>query len=133
MLKKVTSVILVVALVLGMIPAAFAAEPPTAEEQSQQITRAEVCYALWSLDGHQLPNLRLDFTDVDESDPLYTAIAYAVSRGFVSGTGPNTFEPEGSLSRAQAALLLWRINPPLIPVRCRALRMWRTPSGTIRL
>ncbi|UHA73158.1 S8 family serine peptidase [Paenibacillus sp. 481] len=63
--------------------------------------------------------LKADFTKVSRSvnfsdkDSISTAsqsaVAYAVSSGFIRGTHDNKFNPQGILSRAEAAVLLYRV------------------------
>ena len=48
--------------------------------------------------------------DVAESDWFYSAVEYALDKGFISGTGENTFSPYGTVTRGQLAQILWRLG-----------------------
>ena len=50
-----------------------------------------------------------DFPDVPESDPRYSAIAAAFTRGWISGFSDGTFRPNSTLTRAQAVTVLNRV------------------------
>lgn len=43
------------------------------------------------------------------SSEAKAAVAYAVSKGFIKGMSNNTFDPTGTTTRAQAAILLYRV------------------------
>lgn len=51
----------------------------------------------------------LPFTDVPESAYYRQAVLWAVRQGVVLGTSPTSFSPAVSITRAQAAALLWRV------------------------
>lgn len=51
----------------------------------------------------------LPFTDVPESAYYRQAVLWAVRQGVVLGTSPTSFSPTVSITRAQAAALLWRV------------------------
>ncbi len=48
------------------------------------------------------------FSDVDEGRWSAGPIAYAVKNGYMKGVGGDEFDPEGTLTRAMAAAVLWR-------------------------
>lgn len=50
------------------------------------------------------------FTDVDESDWFYKAVEYVYQSGLMNGTSVNTFDPNGTTSRAMIATILWRLE-----------------------
>ena len=64
-------------------------------------------------DVHALPALpeakpeTLKFTDVKESDWFYVYVKDLVDRGTVNGMTETTFEPNGLLTRAQIAKIIW--------------------------
>ncbi|MBQ7475516.1 MAG: S-layer homology domain-containing protein [Clostridia bacterium] len=48
------------------------------------------------------------FSDVEESRWSAASIRYAVGKGYMKGVGGDKFDPEGSLTRAMVATVLWR-------------------------
>lgn len=48
--------------------------------------------------------------DVSPSDWYYDAVGFVLSRGYFSGTGSGLFLPNGQLSRAQLAQVLWAMS-----------------------
>ena len=48
------------------------------------------------------------FSDVENDRWSSASIAYAVNKGYMNGVGGNKFDPEGSLTRAMVATVLWR-------------------------
>lgn len=50
------------------------------------------------------------FTDVDESDWFYKAVEYVYQSGLMNGTSVNSFDPNGTTSRAMIATILWRLE-----------------------
>ena len=52
----------------------------------------------------------LPFTDVDESDWCYDAVAYVHARGIMNGYADQTFGPQRQISRAQLAQVLYNLE-----------------------
>ena len=50
----------------------------------------------------------VSFSDVTEDMWSYKSISYAVASGYMQGVGDGKFDPEGSLTRAMVATVLWR-------------------------
>ncbi len=50
----------------------------------------------------------LGFSDVEADRWSASSIAYAVREGYMKGVGGDLFDPEGSLTRAMVATVLWR-------------------------
>ncbi len=48
------------------------------------------------------------FSDVEDDRWSAAAISYAVKEGYMNGVGGGLFDPEGSLTRAMVATVLWR-------------------------
>ncbi|MBR3416005.1 MAG: S-layer homology domain-containing protein, partial [Clostridia bacterium] len=48
------------------------------------------------------------FSDVEDGRWSASSIKYAVSKGYMNGVGDGLFDPEGSLTRAMVATVLWR-------------------------
>lgn len=52
-----------------------------------------------------------DFTDLPaESSWAYEGIAYCIEKGYMNGTGENTFSPKGVVTRGQLVTMLYRIE-----------------------
>ncbi|MBQ6676682.1 MAG: S-layer homology domain-containing protein [Clostridia bacterium] len=51
---------------------------------------------------------KTDFPDVEDGRWSEASIAYAVKEGYMNGVGGGLFDPEGSLTRAMVATVLWR-------------------------
>ena len=49
-------------------------------------------------------------SDVPEGIWYYDAVEYALEQGFLSGTGSDAFSPNGTVTRAQLAQILWRLG-----------------------
>lgn len=49
-------------------------------------------------------------SDVLASAWYYDAVKYALEQGFFSGTGEDAFSPNGTVTRAQLAQILWRLG-----------------------
>ena len=52
----------------------------------------------------------ISFTDVDPSSVYYETIQIAVEYGYINGVGDNKMDPEGTLTREQAATILGRLH-----------------------
>ena len=48
------------------------------------------------------------FSDVEDDRWSAKSIVYAVKSGYMKGVGGDKFDPEGSLTRAMVATVLWR-------------------------
>jgi hypothetical protein len=49
------------------------------------------------------------FTDVKESDWFYDAVYYCYDNGYFKGTSTTVFDPQGTMTRAMFATVLWRV------------------------
>ncbi|MBQ7474523.1 MAG: S-layer homology domain-containing protein, partial [Clostridia bacterium] len=52
--------------------------------------------------------VKTGFSDVAEDRWSSASIRYAVGKGYMKGVGGDRFDPEGSLTRAMVATVLWR-------------------------
>ena len=52
----------------------------------------------------------ISFSDVKSSDTYYETIQIAVKHGYINGMGNNRMDPEGTLTREQAATILGRLH-----------------------
>lgn len=61
--------------------------------------------AMWNTG--EIPDL--DFQDVKDNDWFYESVAYAVKKGFFTGTSVTQFEPYSPINRAMAITVLYRM------------------------
>ncbi len=71
------------------------------------VTRADTVYALWRAVGCPEPEASAGFDDLDE-EWYRQAVDWAVGEGIINGIDNNMFDPDGSLTRQQMALILYR-------------------------
>ena len=67
------------------------------------------------------------FSDVTEDMWSYNSIVYAVKEGYMNGVGGDRFDPEGPLTRAMVATVLWRREGS--PAPSAPSRFSDVPSG----
>lgn len=92
---------------------------PYEEDCAQHMTRAQfatVMVDLYQAMGGSLDDVRVStingrYEPFDDVSDLNVSIAYKV--GFVTGTSATTFDPEGTLTREQAAVMLSRVYAKL--------------------
>lgn len=82
-------------------------------DAGEPISRAEFCTMLWKYSlyagTYVEPDAQTAFTDLGNvGDTAVRAIEWANCSGIVNGTSPTTFNPNGTLSRAAAAAMLYR-------------------------
>lgn len=76
---------------------------------NESCTRAQIVTFLWRAAGQPEPNgTKNPFTDVNESDYFYEAVAWAVENGITTGVTETSFAPQDTCTRAQAAAFLYR-------------------------
>jgi hypothetical protein len=74
---------------------------------NQEITRSKAARMMVKALGAENDKYKeVSFSDVTKNNPDYKYIAIAVNRGIFSGKTDGTFEPNGSLTRAQMAKVL---------------------------
>lgn len=125
-MKRILSLVLVLVLVLGSMPLAFADDMTPGEYlkangllqggtdgdlmEEKALTRAEMTKMVLTLKGVEEEaaafELKPGFTDVEEGKWYAPYIAYAQVNDLVDGMGDGTFAPEATLTRAQAAAFL---------------------------
>ena len=71
-------------------------------------TRAMVVTVLWRIAGEPAPKAENTFTDVIANGWYTDAVVWAAENGVVKGVGDGKFEPEGRITRAQMATILFR-------------------------
>lgn len=74
-----------------------------------------ICFALSLGSMGVLGSSTLPFRDVRITDWYAPAVEYVYSHGLMNGTSPTTFEPNGILTRAQVAQVLYNLeDTPLV-------------------
>ena len=92
------------AVLLVMVSAIAFAAPIVRAAAPAVVTRAEFCVQLASALGLQpVSPPTPTFGDVPTSSPDYSVIEAVYQAGWISGVQPGVFDPNGSLTRAQAA------------------------------
>ena len=72
-------------------------------------TRAQMVTLLWRAAGSPAPRSTTNpFRDVPQNAYYHQAVLWAVEQGITNGTGPDTFSPDASCTRAQTVTFLWR-------------------------
>ena len=84
---------------------------PLSFQPQQSITRGDFAVLLWRYAGAPQVGTSIPFTDVDRPYQR-NAIAWLASEDITTGTTPTTFEPDGVVSRAEAATFLYRFVAP---------------------
>lgn len=80
---------------------------------TEDITRLELCRAVWNMSGLALPAgvTPVEFADCTEAEvgsPAAAAIGSLAAIGVVSGTGGGNFEPYGEVTNAELAVVVYR-------------------------
>ena len=78
---------------------------------TESITRAQTAVMIWRLNGSPDVYGDVPFTDIGSCKPnVQKAILWAQQQGYVKGTGNGTtFNPDGTLTRQQMAIILYRM------------------------
>lgn len=104
MKKRILSMMVVFALMVGLLPTTTA----FARDDTDPITRAQLAQAIYKK-FPQSGGQQSDFEDIgDCTEEQQNAINALASAGILSGTSPTEFNPNGEVTRAQAAVVLWR-------------------------
>jgi hypothetical protein len=75
-----------------------------------QISRAEFVALVNRVGGYQASGTTVAFSDVKAGDWYAGQVAAAVQQGYIGGFEDNTFRPNDSVTRAQAAAIIARIK-----------------------
>ena len=86
---------------------------PTQFGATGLIRRADFMLMLYAAMGRPAVSTPCTFTDVSESDYYYTALAWAQSKGLISGGGDGTCAATASITREQAFTILRKALPLL--------------------
>ena len=133
---KFVAMLLVIAMIAGVLPFAFAANvgpftdvkdtdwfasnvqyvydnglmngtTTTTFEPESNLTRAQTAMVLWRIAGQPAPTAKAPFTDL--VDAWYRdAIAWAAEQKVVNGRGDGTFDPAGFITREELVTMTWR-------------------------
>ena len=122
--KKITTLLITVALLTSVMPAAFAdttEQPPQMPTQSQGEQPPAKPDGDQS-DGEQPPqmpngeqpqgdmNVSIPFTDVSSDAWYYNLVSQAYGKGLISGMSDIEFSPESSVTGAQLIMMLYRAD-----------------------
>lgn len=122
--KKITTLLITVALLTSVMPAAFAdttEQPPQMPTQSQGEQPPAKPDGDQS-DGEQPPqmpngeqpqgdmNVSIPFTDVASNAWYYNVVSQAYGKGLISGISDIEFSPESSVTGAQLIMMLYRAD-----------------------
>ncbi|MBQ6654672.1 MAG: S-layer homology domain-containing protein [Erysipelotrichaceae bacterium] len=85
-------------------------------------TRAQFCIMLWKMSGRpDTTGMECPFTDIDGvTGNNRTAIIWCYNEGIVNGTSATTFNPSGNITRAQLAIMIWKLadQPKVTGMNC---------------
>ena len=83
-------------------------------DPSQEVTRSRMAELLWAFAGWRPERAQLNFLDVADNLPYWSAVSWLVFTGITQGTSENYFSPDELVTRSQAARFLWRLagHPP---------------------
>lgn len=82
---------------------------PSAYGGHQAVTRGQMATFLWRLMGEPAGASPAGFTDVHDNRFYADAVAWLAASGVTTGVAPNSFDPDGVVTRAQMATFLWRL------------------------
>ncbi len=77
----------------------------------QSISRGDFAVLVWRYAGSPTPTSDLPFSDISRSYQR-DAVAWMAEKNITTGTSSSTFDPDGRVSRAQAAAFLFRFVGP---------------------
>lgn len=89
---------------------AVQAMPYTIENPDAVISRAETMACFYAYSGSPAADLSLlkTYTDINQDN---AAVAWAIQAGLITGTSDTTISPDGTLTRAQLAVMIDRYSP----------------------
>ncbi|MEM7140380.1 MAG: SpoIID/LytB domain-containing protein [Actinomycetota bacterium] len=87
-------------LTTGVAPDEFGSE--------QSNTRGQLATFIWRFAGEPEPDALSDFVDVVPGSFYEVAVAWMAEQGITTGVSDTEFDPDGTVTRAQAAAFLWR-------------------------
>ena len=74
-------------------------------------TRTQFCIMLWKMNGRpSVDGMSCPFTDIDDvTANNQNGIIWCYNQGIVNGTTPTTFAPSGNITRAQLAIMVYKM------------------------
>lgn len=79
-------------------------------EPNRQLTRAEFVTMLYRMAGKPAASTAAAFTDVPQNAWYRDAVNWAAEKGYVNGTGENSFNPDGKITRQEVVTILFRYS-----------------------
>ena len=79
-------------------------------EPNRQLTRAEFVTMLYRMAGKSAASTVATFTDVPQNAWYRDAVNWAAEKGYVNGTGENSFNPDGKITRQEVVTILFRYS-----------------------
>lgn len=79
-------------------------------EPNRQLTRAEFVTMLYRMAGKSAASTAAAFTDVPQNAWYRDAVNWAAEKGYVNGTGENSFNPDGKITRQEVVTILFRYS-----------------------
>ena len=79
-------------------------------EPNRQLTRAEFVTMLYRMADKPAANTAAGFTDVSQNAWYRDAVNWAAEKGYVNGTGENSFDPDGKITRQEVVTILFRYS-----------------------
>lgn len=76
-------------------------------EPNRQLTRAEFVTMLYRMADKPAANTAAAFTDVPQNAWYRDALNWAAEKGYVNGTGENSFNPDGKITRQEVVTILF--------------------------
>ena len=98
---------LVLALILSLAVAPAQAAGLNASSTAPA-TREAFASALWEREGEPVVNYAMAFSDVSQSASYAEAVRWAASEKLMGGVGDGLFQPDGTVTREQLAVILYR-------------------------
>lgn len=99
--RRAAALLITLCVLLSLLPAALAAEG--------ELTRAELAVLVYGKFQPEPPEEDPGFTDIGTcTEEQREAINALAGAGILDGRADGTFDPGGSVTRVQAALILWR-------------------------
>lgn len=79
-------------------------------EPNRQLTRAEFVTMLYRMADKPAANTAAAFTNVPQNAWYRDALNWAAEKGYVNGTGENSFNPDGKITRQEVVTILFRYS-----------------------
>lgn len=87
----------------------FSGYPNGTFQPNNVMTRAEFVSALWNIAEKPTVGGGMGLTDVTVNSWYYKAVSWGYQNGYISGVSATSFDPDGSLTREQAVMILYNM------------------------